>query len=303
MENDTTLIIKPGQKRWKEKGEELNRYIGLLTLGVTIGVGIISTFIKALIYTYEMGRFSYWGIHTTYISVLQGNRLYDLFFYIAVTILFCGVNLIPYKILTADMGDTKKLGYTVLVILGTACFLFVYLVLNTCHGLGPDSFFELLSDKRLLVFLAGSSIFLSGFILGVGLIFGTMQQIEKWSIQKKRKKKAAEKEKTEQDFPTKKNVVWVLVLLVAVYFAVCVLVVYLSGYVDSKNQKEYKLVGKGQVILCEDEDSFLVARCEEHEESGKRALYIDSKVQTEIEKRNITTVRTNYDEVWLMDLG
>lgn len=275
------------EKTTKEKVEDvikyLNSHVGLLSLFLTIFIGISTIIIKFFLYIYECGRFYYWGINRSYISVSNENVIYDIFFSVSIFIVICAMNALPYSYITSPDRLFTKIKRMIMLFVTTWISIFIFF--SIIEWIINKSVIEW--DIRIIIYPIWGSMFLylTGIILGIMSLRGG-----------KKHKKESNKKSTNQT-PIFKNLsrhmAVGIYLVVALSIYSCIF--YGIGVFMAQGESTYRMVGDDSVVIYEGNSFFLV--CEAQNINNGEKLEANKAVQTEINKTGITTELLRFQEV------
>lgn len=261
------------EEKLRKRIEYLCDHIGVVTLITTVGLGVVTTFIKIFIYAYQCGKIDYFGVDHINLNITGGNFLYDLALYLAVVIIYSVACYLLYWIVNNVSKIYKKIFGAALEIIAITGILMLKIVLNEnirIRELGYGDFAAALIATLLIMFP------------GVFIIFYACYDKEKQV-----------KSKIYFYKFLKPGILGLFLVAIAIYLGIF----YSCGTYAARNQKEFKVIDStGQIVLFENEEVYIVA---EYEEKNTTEIYRDE--QTILDKKGIKTSNRYFEEVTVID--
>lgn len=294
----------------KEKVDILNKIVAPATFAMTIA----ATLVTGLIYAFQHGELSYWGISPFYISMQERNPLFGILIYVALAIVFAAANVAIYEVLISQkLKPWKKFFKCVEMIIFCDVILCIFITLNAFWELPMDvdvvdiirelGFLNILGELLWTGLPAAIIVFLLGIMLGISRLCARSRKKKAKLREKKLDGVQIDSNEIEEEKRKENMDKWNNILMdifgVASICAIFVLVIYGDGFYTAHTNNNFRTINDTQVILYEGEDYFVVSNCKlEIDDEGKRILYIDKENKTEIEKRGITTTEISVDKAY-----
>ena len=272
-------------KKLKGKFEYINKNAAAFSIASASIIAIISSIVKFEIYTFYCGMYDYWGVSRSCINATNQNVIFNFFFNLVLVIFMVGINSISYLILISKINSRKKKFANLSALIIVVFLLMIFFILRFFN----ISVLELrLKDIPDLIIIGLYGLLLFNF---PGIWCGIA---ESFNIGNKKKKDKVKKNNEKKQVKKNRNTMYIVILSTIVFLIFSTVVTYAYGVYIGGINRAYMTIGKQYVVMCEDNDNYVISECSI---SNDKVLTVYKNRQKVIDKTGVTTEKTRFKDV------